>query len=159
MLAGATDDGVCLAEFVNRRMLPTQLERSAVASADPSSAVATVTRSAAQLTEYLQATAAPSTCRSSRRAALSSSELSGAACLEAGANVSYEELRSALEATAQRGGDGERGSGLGRDPLSSSTARAARRATTAAVAAEGGPRTRPGSRWTGQGLMSVPMAW
>ena len=26
MLAGATDDGVCLAEFADRRMLPTQLE-------------------------------------------------------------------------------------------------------------------------------------
>jgi len=54
MLAGATDDGVCLAEFADRRMLPTQLEtlrrrlhRPIVAGSHPN-----LDRLRAQLTEY-----------------------------------------------------------------------------------------------------------
>ena len=54
MLAGATDDGICLAEFADRRMLPTQLEilrrrlrRPIVAGSHPH-----LDRLRTQLTEY-----------------------------------------------------------------------------------------------------------
>jgi O-6-methylguanine DNA methyltransferase len=58
MLAGATDDGICLAEFSDRRMLPTQLEtlrrrlgRPIVAGGHPH-----LDRLAAQLGEYFAGT-------------------------------------------------------------------------------------------------------
>lgn len=95
MLAGATDDGICLAEFADRRMLPTQLEtlrrrlgRPVVAGSHPH-----LDRLRIQLTEYFagERTAfdlplvAPGSAFQQRTWA----ELRA---LEAGATVSYEEL-------------------------------------------------------------------
>jgi len=95
MLAGATDDGVCLAEFTDRRMLPTQLEtlrrrlrRPIVAGSHPH-----LDRLRAQLTEYFAGERstfdlpliAPGSAFQQRTWA----ELRA---LEAGATVSYEEL-------------------------------------------------------------------
>ncbi len=95
MLAGATDDGVCLAEFADRRMLPTQLEtlrrrlgRPIVAGNHPH-----LDQLRAQLTEYfagdrrafdLPLVAPGSPFQRRTWAALRS--------LEAGTTVTYEEL-------------------------------------------------------------------
>ena len=95
MLAGATDDGVCLAEFADRRMLPTQLEtlrrrlqRPIVAGSHPH-----LDRLRTQLTEYfagerrdfdLQLVAPGSAFQQRTWAELRA--------LDAGATVSYEEL-------------------------------------------------------------------
>ncbi len=95
MLAGATDDGICLAEFADRRMLPTQLEtlrrrlrRPIVAGSHPH-----LDRLRTQLAEYYGGTrrdfdlplVAPGSAFQQRTWA----ELRA---VPAGATVSYEEL-------------------------------------------------------------------
>lgn len=95
MLAGATDDGICLAEFADRRMLPTQLEtlrrclgRPIVAGSHPH-----LDRLGSELGEYFDGArrtfdlplVAPGSPFQQRTWA----ELRA---LEAGATVSYEEL-------------------------------------------------------------------
>ena len=95
MLAGATDDGICLAEFADRRMLPTQLatlrrrlHRPIVAGSHPH-----LDRLRAELTEYFAGLrtgfdlplVAPGSAFQERTWA----ELRG---LQPGATVSYEEL-------------------------------------------------------------------
>lgn len=95
MLAGATDDGVCLAEFADRRMLPTQLEtlrrrlgRPIVAGSHPH-----LDRLRTQLTEYFaghrSAFDLPLIAPGSAFQQRTWAELRA---LQAGATVSYEEL-------------------------------------------------------------------
>lgn len=95
MLAGATDDGICLVEFTDRRMLPTELEtlrrrlrRPIVAGSHPH-----LDRLRTQLTEYFAGTrrafdmplVAPGSAFQERTWA-------GLRRLAAGTTVSYEEL-------------------------------------------------------------------
>lgn len=95
MLAGATDDGICLAEFADRRMLPTQLEtvrrrlgRPIVAGGHPH-----LDRLRAELAEYFAGTrlafdlalVAPGSAFQQRTWAVLRQ-------LAAGSTVSYEEL-------------------------------------------------------------------
>jgi len=95
MLAGATDDGVCLAEFADRRMLPTQLEtlrrrvrRPIVAGSHPH-----LDRLRTQLAEYFagerSAFNLPLLAPGSAFQQRTWTELRA---LDAGATVSYEEL-------------------------------------------------------------------
>lgn len=95
MLAGATDEGVCLAEFADRRMLPTQLEtlrrrlgRPVVAGSHPH-----LDQLRTQLTEYFagerSAFDLPIVAPGSAFQERTWAELRA---LEAGATVSYEEL-------------------------------------------------------------------
>jgi AraC family transcriptional regulator of adaptative response/methylated-DNA-[protein]-cysteine methyltransferase len=95
MLAGATDDGVCLAEFADRRMLPTQLEtlrrrlgRPIVAGSHPH-----LDQMRSQLTEYFagerSAFELPLVAPGSAFQQRTWAELRA---LKAGATISYEEL-------------------------------------------------------------------
>ena len=95
MLAGATDEGICLAEFADRRMLPTQLEtlrrrlrRPIVAGSHPH-----LDRLRTELAEYFAGSRAgfdlPLVAPGSAFQERTWAELRA---LEAGATVSYEEL-------------------------------------------------------------------
>ena len=138
MLAGATDDGICLAEFADRRMLPTQLDtlrrrldRPIVAGTHPH-----LDRLRKQLTEYFagerRAFDVPVIAPGSAFQERTWAELRQ---LAPGTTVSYEELAERVGRLMPSERSEPRTGRIGSRSSSRATgwfARAARRATTAA---------------------------